>query len=81
MNETHYQLIGWLAMLLAAFSIPFTIINAMVAYQKNRSVLWAIVMSLIFTPIFAYLYLLAVPPKSKASGTSAITAPSVWKDE
>lgn len=39
------------------------IVNAMIANEKNRSVGWVIVASLFLSPIFSYLYLLAVPAK------------------
>lgn len=43
--------------------IILLVINAIIANEKNRSVGWVIVASLFLSPIFSYLYLLAVPVK------------------
>lgn len=37
------------------------IVNCFIAEQKNRSAFWAFVVSIIFSPITSYMYLLAVP--------------------
>ena len=40
-----------------------TVVNAMIASEKNRSVGSAIVTSIFLSPLVSYLYLLAVPVK------------------
>jgi len=47
--------------------IVWTVINAMVAGAKNRSIGLAILVSILCSPLTSYLYLLAVPalPKSQ----------------
>ncbi len=44
-----------------------TVVNAMIASEKNRSVGGAIVTSIFFSPLVSYLYLLAVPAKETNS--------------
>ena len=44
-----------------------TVVNAMIASAKNRSIGGAIVVSVLLTPLTSYLYLLAVPKKEVTS--------------
>lgn len=48
------------------------VINAMIAGEKNRSVGGAIAASILLTPLFIYLYLLAVPVKIVAAKTNKV---------
>jgi len=41
------------------------VLNGMIAAEKNRSVAGVVVTSIFLSPFTAYLYLLAVPVKSK----------------
>ncbi|MDR3048714.1 MAG: hypothetical protein LBV16_02585 [Elusimicrobiota bacterium] len=43
--------------------IVWTVIDAMIARQKGRSVFLTLLAALFFTPIAPYIYLIAVPSK------------------
>ena len=51
----------WLQPLSLIMWIVGTVVNGMVAKEKKRSVGNAVLVSIIFSPLTSYLYLLAVP--------------------
>jgi predicted Na+-dependent transporter len=76
MGETVLRMV---LIMFIVLGLPFTVVNAMIAYQKGRSVLWAIIVSVLLTPFTSYLYLLAVPALAKKAPEPQARA-SVWKD-
>jgi hypothetical protein len=54
--------------LVIAFWIGMSVVNGLVAQQKKRNVTAAVLTSVFLTPVFSYLYLLAVPAVTPPSG-------------
>ena len=66
--------------------VSWAVANTMIAEEKGRSALAALILSVIVTPIVVWLYLVAVPANArvaKKSGSVAVSstlAPSVDRD-